>query len=76
MTAVDLDRARAAKERLRALLAGHRAVNGIGLSRVGAGYELKVNLSEAGAEGAVPPEVDGVPVRAETVGRLRRRRAP
>jgi len=63
-----LEDARAAKATLAEALAGHPAVNGVGVAPRGDGYELKVNLSEAVEPGIVPDEVGGVPVRAVVVG--------
>jgi hypothetical protein len=48
-------------------------VNGIGVVRMDTGYGLKVNLAEAVEAGVIPQAVDGVPLRAEVVGRIRRR---
>ena len=46
----------------------------VGLSRVGEDtYALKVNLTEAPAAGlTLPTEIEGVPVRVEVVGRIRK----
>ena len=66
-----LDEARAAKEKVRATLADRPEVTGIGITRHGDGYAVKVDL--ATPCDAVPPEVGGVPVRAEIVGRIRKR---
>jgi len=41
---IGLDEARAARERARSLFAGKASVVGIGLTRVGDGYGVKVNL--------------------------------
>jgi len=65
-----LDEARAAKEKLRTVLADRPEVAGIGVTRVGDGYAVKVDLS---SPCDVPPEMQGVPVRTEIVGRLRKR---
>jgi len=48
-------------------------VNGIGVVRMETGYGLKVNLAEEVEAGVIPKAVDGVPLRAEVVGRIRRR---
>ena len=48
-------------------------VKGVGVARAGAGYFLKVNLAEAVGPGVIPDAVDGVPLRAEVVGVIRRR---
>jgi hypothetical protein len=66
-----LEQARAAKARAEEVFRDLPVV-GIGITRVGAGYGLKVNLSRA-ADGKVPAEVDGVPVRHEVVGTIRKR---
>ena len=66
-----LDEARAAKEKLRAMLADRPEVTGIGITRHGGGYAVKVDLSQACD--AVPPEIAGVAVRAEVVGRIQKR---
>ena len=66
-----LDEARAAKEKVRAALADRPEVTGVGITRHGRGYAVKVDLVKACD--AVPPEVGGVPVHAEIVGRIRKR---
>ena len=66
-----LAEARAAKEKVRAALAGRPEVAGIGIARHGGGYAVKVEL--ATACDAVPPEMGGVPVHQEIVGRIRKR---
>ena len=66
-----LKQARAAKARAATVLAA-LPVAGIGITRVGAGYGLKVNL-ESAATGEVPATVDGVPVQVEVVGKVRKR---
>ncbi len=64
-----LDRARRAKALVAAELGSHPAVSGVGITRVGGGYAVKVNLRTEAPEGlVVPPRVDGIPVVVETVG--------
>jgi hypothetical protein len=70
MPATTLDQARAAKEALRARLAGQTAVVGIGITRVGEDYAVKVNLETATV--TVPERVDGVRVVTEVVGSIRK----
>ena len=71
MDGVAIDRARAAKIRVGLRLEDLPQVNGIGLVRIGQGYGIKVNLSEPlENQEAIPPEVDGVPVVVEFVGRI------
>jgi hypothetical protein len=69
----DLERARAAKARLAAELAGQETVVGIGLHRTADGFGVKVNLRRAGL--ALPADVDGVPVTVDVVGPIRAQRA-
>ena len=67
-----LEEARQAKARARAVFAPLGAVVGIGITRIGDGYGLKVNLrSNPPADTLLPAEVDGVPVRVEVVGQPR-----
>ena len=67
-----LEEARAAKSKATALLASLPVV-GVGITRIGDGYGLKVNLSESVADGAVPNQVDDVPIKLEVVGVIRKR---
>lgn len=71
--AVDLKRAQAAQDRLVDSLGEHPDVNGVGLARADGGYVLKVNVRTGRAREAVPSEVDGVTVRVQIVGRVRKR---
>jgi len=71
VTGATLDEARAAKERVRAALADRPEVTGIGITRHGDGYAVKVDLVRACT--AVPPEMGGVPVHSEIVGQVRKR---
>jgi hypothetical protein len=67
-----LEEARQAKTRAQAVFAPLGAVVGIGITRIGDGYGLKVNLrSRPPADTPLPAEVDGVPVRVEVVGQPR-----
>ena len=72
--ACTLDEARAAKPLVEQTLAGLADVVGVGITRVGRGYGVKVNLSQPPASpAAIPSEVAGVPVRVEFVGTIRKR---
>ena len=72
--ACTLDEARAAKPLVGQALAGLADVVGIGITRVGRGYGVKVNLSRKPAQSEfIPSEVAGVPVRVEVVGTIRKR---
>lgn len=57
----------AAGERLLAL----SGVKGVGVTRRGDGFALKVNVDRAEAGEAVPPQIDGVDVVIETIGKIR-----
>jgi hypothetical protein len=67
-----LEQARAAKRKAVACLAALPVV-GVGITRIGDGYGLKVNLSEGVADDAVPEQMDGVPIKTEVVGKIRKR---
>ena len=62
--------ARAAKAHVRDLLAGDSRVNGIGISRGGGQYSVKVNVVSDHDLPDVPADVDGVPVKVAVVGRI------
>ena len=64
-----LEEARKAKPQALTLFAPLAQVVGVGITWVGEGYGLKVNLrSPPSADTQLPEEVDGVPVRVEVVG--------
>jgi hypothetical protein len=72
---ISLEQARAAKKSAKALLAALPGVVGVGITKVGEDYALKVNLSEALPEGVSAPErISDVPVRVEVVGKITKRR--
>lgn len=72
--AVTRDEAQAAKATALARLAGRADVVGVGLTRVGGDYAVKVNLAAPPADAdAIPSTIDGVPVRVEVVGTPRKR---
>ncbi|HYH83069.1 MAG TPA: hypothetical protein VEX86_24955 [Longimicrobium sp.] len=71
---VSLERARAAKAAIQKTLENLDTVTGVGITRVGDDYAVKVNLREAGGDAAdIPSHVDGVPVRVEVTGTIRPR---
>ena len=64
-----LEEVRAVKPRALAVFEALAPVVGLGITRVGDGYGLKVNLQVAPTSGTVlPADVEGVPVRVEVVG--------
>ena len=67
-----LDQARAAKPKALTLFSALAPVVGVGLTRIGKGYGLKVNL-EHEPTAPLPADVDGVPVQVEIVGRISKR---
>ena len=68
-----LDRARAAKARAHAVFSKLGEVVGVGITTIGSEYGLKINLaSPPPTSTELPKEVDGVPVRVEVVGKIRK----
>ena len=71
---ISLEQARAAKASAGAVLADLPGVVGVGITKVGEDYALKVNLRAPLPAGVtVPDRIDDVPVRVEVVGRITRR---
>ncbi len=69
-----IDEARSAKHKVSGMLAGVRQVNGIGITRIGDSYAVKVNLAGQPDEPfQLPSEVDGVPVLVEVIGTISKR---
>ena len=67
----DLEKARAAKRKLRQLVAESVEIRGIGITKQDGEYAVKLNLSEAPSDPSViPGEVDGVPIVVVIVGRI------
>jgi hypothetical protein len=76
MTDVSLESARAAKARALQLFEKLGDVVGIGLTKIDDTYGLKVNLRTMPSDAAaLPTHVDGVPVKIEIVGTIRKQRA-
>jgi hypothetical protein len=74
MNHATLDEARAAKTKLVAVFGHDPLVVGVGITRIGEGYGVKLNLESPPAPDAnLPKAVDGVPVRVEVVGTIGRR---
>lgn len=71
---ISLEQARAAKESAKVLLAALPGVVGVGITKVGEDYALKVNLRAPLPAGMSAPErIGDVPVKVEVVGRISRR---
>jgi preprotein translocase subunit Sss1 len=69
-----LDRVRAAKKTAEKTFAALAKVVGIGITRIGGVYGLKVNIESAPATvTALPAEIEGCPVHVEVVGTVKKR---
>jgi hypothetical protein len=69
-----LDHARKAKEALARSVGARDEVNGVGITRHGDGYGVRVNVREDAPDDLdLPSEVDGVPVEVVRVGPVRKR---
>jgi hypothetical protein len=68
-----LEEARVAKGRVKALLPELVSIAAIGIAKLDSGYGLKVNLQAEPSPGVtLPSDVDGVPVRFEVTGFIRK----
>ncbi len=67
-----LDEARAAKTEALTRFGALASVVGVGITRIGDGYGLKINLSEP-PKAELPTEIGGVPIHIEVVGPIRKR---
>jgi len=69
-----LEDARTVKPKALKVFGKKAAVVGVGITEIDGGYGLKVNLREPPEPGvALPETLDGIPVRIEVVGTLRKR---
>ena len=74
MSETTLEQARAAKQAAIEAFKGLGQVVGVGITRIGGGYGLKINLQEPPPTGvALPQEINGVPIQVDIVGRIRKR---
>lgn len=74
MNAHTVDEARAAKKRAMDVFKRLAPVVGIGITKIDGGYGVKVNLRDKPkVKGTLPETIDGVPVRVEVVGAIRKR---
>jgi hypothetical protein len=72
--AITIEQARAAKESAKTLLAALPGVVGVGITKIGDDYALKVNLHAKLPKGVSAPErIGDVPVCVEVVGRIVKR---
>jgi len=73
--AITIEQARTAKESAKKLFAALPGVVGVGITKVGEDYAVKVNLRAPLPEGvSVPERIGDVPVQVEVVGRITKRR--
>ena len=71
---ISIDQARDAKESAKRVLAGVPGIVGVGLTKIGDDYAVKVNVREELPKGvSVPKQIAGVPVHVEVVGTVRKR---
>lgn len=69
---VSLDQARKAKLHAEQVFHRHGEVAGVGITRRSGGFALKVNFAEEPSDpDNLPPDVDGVPVTIDVVGKVR-----
>ena len=74
MNSSTLDQARSAKQRALSTFSQLAEVVGVGITRHGDGYAVKVNLRNPPAPGVdLPKNIDGVPVQVEVVGSIVKR---
>ncbi len=70
---VSIEQARLIKPKARAAAEGCATVIGVGLTRIGDSYAVKVNMRDQPAGQAVLPDsIDGVAIVYEVVGRIER----
>ncbi len=68
-----LDQARSAKDGTLKVFSRLAQVAGVGITRVGEGYGVKVNLGQAPTPGVtLPADVGGVLVKVDVVGTIRK----
>jgi hypothetical protein len=70
MTAAPLDRARAAKVKIAALVEDLPELRGLGIAMLDDGFGVQVNLSAMPPGCVIPAEIDGVPVIVEIIGAI------
>ena len=68
-----LEAARKVKERAKEIFSRYGSVNGIGLTKLGERYAVKVNFEfEPIDRASLPQNVEGVPVVVQVIGPLRK----
>lgn len=72
MSDISLDQVRQVKAKACSVFASYGRVLGVGVTRIGSSYALKVNLAEQPIS-APPLEIDGVPIQVEVTGPITKR---
>ncbi len=70
--AISLDKARKAKVALTKKLEGVEGIVGIGITKSGEDYAVKVNFDSPPKE-PIPSSIGGVPIQVDVVGKIRKR---
>jgi len=71
MPPISLERAQAAKNAALQRFRKLPCLTGVGITRIGGEYAIKLNLSEPVEPGVTfPPDIDGVPLCVEVVGTI------
>lgn len=74
--ALQLEAARQVKARAKEIFSQFGSVNGIGLTRLGDGYAVKVNFESEPLDRAnLPHDIEGVPVVIQVIGPLHKQAA-
>jgi hypothetical protein len=74
MAKVSIDEARRAKQKAGEAARQACPVTGVGLTRIGDSYAVKVNLAgEPASNASLPDNIDGVTIVYEVVGRISKR---
>jgi len=77
MSDKSLGRARAVKGRALTLFQPYAEVMGVGITKIGGVYGVKVNLRDEPAAGvSLPESIDGVPIKIEVIGTVEKRTEP
>lgn len=74
MSQISLEQAQAAKKAALQRFRKLETLTGVGITRVGGKYAVKLNLSRPIGPGVkLPSDIDGVPLRVEITGTIRTR---
>lgn len=72
---ITIEQARAAKPDAYKKFARFGKIVGVGITKIGGSYALKVNLQTVKTGAKLPTSVDGVPIQVEVVGTIVKRAA-